>query len=182
MNFVILKKNYDDEMLIKDFFKSLLGASVRFSDFANYLVCYHRYNDLDDIKRSLNALAVDFSFIPFAYLSNSIYDNEKELNLAIKLLDNLNGGIYDLKSAIISSNNISNKKEIFDFITESSGITEEFIKEFIDNDLNVSKASKVMYLHRNTLIYKLDKFYNDTGFDLRKFKDMYILYSLLENK
>ncbi|UKI48833.1 MAG: helix-turn-helix domain-containing protein [Clostridium sp.] len=34
--------------------------------------------------------------------------------------------------------------------------------------MNVSKASKMLYLHRNTLIYKLDRFYEITGYDIRK--------------
>lgn len=42
---------------------------------------------------------------------------------------------------------------------------------FLDNNLNVSETSRVMYLHRNTLNYRLDKIERATGLDLRKFSD-----------
>lgn len=42
---------------------------------------------------------------------------------------------------------------------------------FLDNDLNVSETSRKMYLHRNTLIYRIDKIENATGLDIRKFSD-----------
>jgi DNA-binding PucR family transcriptional regulator len=39
-----------------------------------------------------------------------------------------------------------------------------------------------MFIHRNTMIYKLNKLKANSQFDLTNFKDAYILYSLLENK
>ena len=54
--------------------------------------------------------------------------------------------------------------------------------EFAKNNLNVSQASKAMFIHRNTMIYKLNKLKANSQFDLTNFNDAYILYSLLENK
>lgn len=45
------------------------------------------------------------------------------------------------------------------------------IEEFIKCDLNISDAAKKLFIHRNTLIYRLDKIYKETGFDIRKFKE-----------
>ena len=42
---------------------------------------------------------------------------------------------------------------------------------FLENDLNVSETSRVLYMHRNTLIYRLEKIYRDTKLDIRKFSD-----------
>lgn len=44
------------------------------------------------------------------------------------------------------------------------------IEEFLNNGLNISEASRKLYIHRNTLIYRLDKIYKDTGYDIRDFK------------
>ena len=63
-----------------------------------------------------------------------------------------------------------------------NGINETFILEFAKNNLNVSQASKAMFIHRNTMIYKLNKLKANSQFDLTNFNDAYILYSLLENK
>lgn len=45
------------------------------------------------------------------------------------------------------------------------------IQKFFDNNLNVSEASRKLFVHRNTLVYRLDKIYKLTGLDLRKFDD-----------
>ena len=44
-------------------------------------------------------------------------------------------------------------------------------KEFLSNDLNMSETARVLHLHRNTLIYRLDKIEKISGLDLRKFND-----------
>jgi carbohydrate diacid regulator len=45
------------------------------------------------------------------------------------------------------------------------------VQKFFENDLNVSETSRELYIHRNTLVYRLDKLQKQTGLDLRKFDD-----------
>ncbi len=45
------------------------------------------------------------------------------------------------------------------------------VQKFFENDLNVSETSRELYIHRNTLVYRLDKLQKQTGLDLRKFED-----------
>ena len=45
------------------------------------------------------------------------------------------------------------------------------INKFFDNSLNVSETSRQLYIHRNTLVYRLDKLQKTTGLDLRVFDD-----------
>lgn len=45
------------------------------------------------------------------------------------------------------------------------------IYEFFKNDLNVSETARQLYIHRNTLVYRLDKVLKTIGLDLRKFDD-----------
>ena len=90
--------------------------------------------------------------------------------------------MYSFKEALLRVKNIENKKEILNYILAGSGINETFILEFAKNNLNVSQASKAMFIHRNTMIYKLNKLKANSQFDLTNFNDAYILYSLLENK
>ncbi len=44
-------------------------------------------------------------------------------------------------------------------------------EEFLENNLNVSETSRTLYMHRNTLMYRLDKLERVTGLNLRKFSD-----------
>lgn len=45
------------------------------------------------------------------------------------------------------------------------------IRKFFDNSLNVSETARQLYIHRNTLVYRLDKVNKATGLDLRVFED-----------
>lgn len=47
----------------------------------------------------------------------------------------------------------------------------ETAEAFLDNNLNASETSRKMYLHRNTLSYRLDKIEKTTGLNIRKFSD-----------
>ena len=64
-------------------------------------------------------------------------------------------------------------KEIFenkspDDFDEETLVT---IDKFFENSLNVSETSRQLYIHRNTLVYRLDKLQKYTGLDLRVFED-----------
>ena len=64
-------------------------------------------------------------------------------------------------------------KEIFENKTPDQFDEETLttINKFFENSLNVSETSRQLYIHRNTLVYRLDKLNNMTGLDLREFED-----------
>ena len=45
------------------------------------------------------------------------------------------------------------------------------IQKFFENNLNVSETSRKLFVHRNTLVYRLEKIKRLTGLDLREFDD-----------
>lgn len=64
-------------------------------------------------------------------------------------------------------------KEIFDGKSPDDFDEETLttINKFFENSLNVSETSRQRYIHRNTLVYRLDKLQKSTGLDLRVFED-----------
>lgn len=76
---------------------------------------------------------------------------------------------------------ISNAAEVF--TDPDLAITAE---RFLENDLNLSETSRTLFLHRNTLMYRLDKIKRITGLDLKDFSDavtfrvISILYKLIK--
>ena len=64
-------------------------------------------------------------------------------------------------------------KEIFDGKSPDDLDDETLItiNKFFENSLNVSETSRQLYIHRNTLVYRLDKLQKSTGLDLRVFED-----------
>lgn len=74
-----------------------------------------------------------------------------------------------------------NAREIFE-----DGEMVNTAEEFLQSSLNVSETSRKLYMHRNTLLYRLDKIEKATGLNIRQFPDavsfrvLTILYKLLE--
>ena len=54
------------------------------------------------------------------------------------------------------------------------------IEMFFKKDLNLSDTARQLYIHRNTLVYRLDKVQKQIGLDLRKFDDAVTFKMLLE--
>ena len=65
-------------------------------------------------------------------------------------------------------------KEVFksdatpDTFDEETMVT---INKFFENSLNVSETARQLYIHRNTLVYRLEKLQKSTGLDIRVFDD-----------
>ena len=58
------------------------------------------------------------------------------------------------------------KKESLDALDQETILT---IQKFFKHNLNVSETARELFVHRNTLVYRLDKIEKITGLDLREF-------------
>lgn len=57
--------------------------------------------------------------------------------------------------------------------------TLETIRVFFRNDLNVSTTARQLFIHRNTLMYRMEKIRKATGLDLRKFEDAVVFRMMM---
>ncbi|MCX7841706.1 MAG: helix-turn-helix domain-containing protein [Clostridia bacterium] len=77
------------------------------------------------------------------------------------------------------------RDEAFDFSDAETMLT---IQKFFENNLNISETARQLFVHRNTLVYRLDKIQKSTGLDLRNFDDAItfkvamLVKTLLDNK
>lgn len=83
--------------------------------------------------------------------------------LLVKLLEELPQARLAEYASILSD---EKAQEIF-----SDAEMTETAEEFLRNSLNVSETARQLYVHRNTLIYRLDKIKEATGLNLRSFAD-----------
>ena len=60
------------------------------------------------------------------------------------------------------------KKNPIDALDQETLFT---INKFFENNLNVSETARKLFVHRNTLVYRLEKIKKLTGLDLREFDD-----------
>lgn len=72
----------------------------------------------------------------------------------------------DMRNEILNKNLSASIKKVLD-----DTVLYDSIKAFFANNLNLAETSRVAYIHRNTLIYRLEKIYKLTGLDLRNFED-----------
>ncbi len=106
----------------------------------------------------------------------------KEAQIAIEV-----GKVFDTEKAIVSYENLGIARLIYQLPTS---LCETYLKEvfkmgsiesldqetlftiqkFFENNLNVSETSRKLFVHRNTLVYRLEKIKKLTGLDLREFE------------
>lgn len=146
--------------------------------------------NFEDIKEHVSSISetIVVSLYEKCYISYCIIKDYELLNeLYNENIYKINlGKKYNLSSMIFSQNSLLFEK-IMDSLSEEtrekvlnnfndgfSKLDEDMIKTievFFKLDLNLSEASKELYVHRNTLIYRLDKIQKYTGYDIRKFND-----------
>lgn len=116
-----------------------------------------------------------------AYHLRELADRYKQSQMAIDV-----GRIFDSSSKIIKYDNLGIGRLIYQLpvtmcemflaeifkkkqIDSLDSDTIYTINKFFENNLNVSETSRKLYVHRNTLVYRLEKIMKLTGLDLRKF-------------
>ena len=134
----------------------------------------------------LNTEAMSSVHVAFGTIVNEIKEVSRSYKEAKMALDV--GKIFYSDKNIIAYNNLGIGrliyqlpiplcrmfiKEIFDGKSpdEFDDETLVTINKFFENSLNVSETSRQLYIHRNTLVYRLDKIQKATGLDLRVFED-----------
>ncbi len=146
--------------------------------------------DLDRVAKvildMLNTEAMTKVHIAYGTVVNEIRDVSRSYKEAKMALDV--GKIFYSDRNIVAYSNLGIGRLIYQlpmslckmFIKEifNGASLEEFdeetlstINKFFENNLNVSETSRQLYIHRNTLVYRLDKIQKVTNLDLRVFED-----------
>ncbi len=146
--------------------------------------------DLEKLAHSISdALSTEFysqSLVGIGTTVTGIKDlagSFKEAQVALEV-----GKVFDTEKTIISYDNLGIARLIYQlpntlcemFLNEvfKKGSIENLdqetlftIQKFFENNLNVSETSRKLFVHRNTLVYRLEKIKKLTGLDLREFDD-----------
>ncbi len=146
--------------------------------------------DLEKLARSVSdALSTEFythSLVGIGTTVVGVRDlarSFKEAQVALEV-----GKVFDTEKSIISYEHLGIARLIYQLPTT---LCEMFLREifkkgsietldqetlftiqkFFENNLNVSETSRKLFVHRNTLVYRLEKIKKLTGLDLREFDD-----------
>ena len=134
---------------------------------------------ISTIVSTIQELARAYREARVALEVGKVFDTEK----SIISYDNLGIGrlIYQLPTTLceLFLNEVFKKESISVLDSE----TIYTIQKFFENNLNVSETSRKLFVHRNTLVYRLDKIKKLTGLDLREFDDAIIFkVAMMVNK
>jgi carbohydrate diacid regulator len=117
------------------------------------------------VVENVRELARSYKEAQIALEVGKIFENEKNINS----YENLGIGrlIYQLPTTLCEMflEEVFRKGSIesLDYETLTT------IQAFFENNLNVSETSRKLFVHRNTLVYRLEKIRKLTGLDLREF-------------
>ncbi len=117
------------------------------------------------VATTLKDLAVSYKEAQSAINIGKMFDTDRDImsyeNLGIGRL------IYQLPTTVCEMflSEVFKNNTLDDLDTE----TLNTIQKFFENNLNVSETSRNLFVHRNTLVYRLEKIKKITGLDLREF-------------
>ena len=181
--------------MVKEIFNTQSGDYVTTVDEDHIVVIKalrpdEAYDDMDEIARMLvdmfSSEAMTNVRVSFGTIVNDIKGvsrSYKEANMALDV-----GKIFYAEKSVISYSTLGIGRLIYQlpinlcemYIDEVFGgdLPEEIddeilntINKFLDNSLNVSETSRQLYIHRNTLVYRIEKLEKATGMDVRNFDD-----------
>ena len=160
---IVLVKEVQEEMTSKDTIN--LGLSVESAISGELMI--KPVIGISSIVTHLKDLSAAYMEAQSAIEIGSVFDEDK----TVISYENLGVGrlIYQLPESLCKTflYEIFKKDslEVFDRDTLAT------VYNFFENNLNVSETSRSMFVHRNTLVYRLEKIKKMIGLDLREFDD-----------
>ena len=135
--------------------------------------------EMKDLDKLASSIGIGTIVVGIKDLARSF----KEAQVAMEV-----GKVFDTEKTIVSYDNLGIARLIYQLPTT---LCDMFLKEvfkrgsiesldhetlftiqrFFENNLNVSETSRKLFVHRNTLVYRLEKIKKITGLDLREFED-----------
>lgn len=154
------------------------------SDGENYEECKAIANTIVDMINSEAMINVKVAYGTIVHELKSVSKSYKEAKMALDV-----GRIFYDGKNVMAYNTLGIGRLIYQlplnlcqiFIREIFGsdtlpkeIDEEIlgtVQKFFENSLNISETSRQLYVHRNTLVYRIEKLQKVTGLDMRVFED-----------
>ena len=176
---------YEAVNIIKQLYDTQEVVAIIYGD---NIVVLGEFDDINEHAKSMRLAVMETlyckCYVSFSdiqkgsYAIKNAYDHSKECMMLGKKFD-IKQDVFDynkmLFEKIVYNINEEIKKQLLGSFAEKFNLFDNeiliTIEEFVSCGLNVSDAARKLYIHRNTLIYRLDKIQKETGFDIRNFKE-----------
>ena len=188
--YIVLRFDLNNNSLI-EFFNSLFKSNyIIKNDYLIYSLeddkAYKEYN----LENMLELIKLDFNTDIKIFETNIFGSkNIKDFDILFDIYNNCK--VKDYTNLAILSTLLYKNKEYTLELNKIKSIINKIMKEnsgFISicdamfkNNLNVSRSATDAFMHRNTLINKLDILNKKTGFNIQNFQDAFMLYLFMNN-
>lgn len=187
--------------ILKNLFHDLKDANIVTLDNNDTVVILPLRDDLNNVLQSVISTLEEHLMVSVkASIGKYFYLLEEAKYAYISSVKTFDiGSLYKEGCSIYDYNNMGTARLFHDisverlesFIEETitsevyDQIDDETIKTmqaFFENNLNISETARKMYLHRNTLVYRIEKFNKLTGLDVTKFESAVLFYTICQIK
>ena len=155
--------NFD---LLKKFFYLIIKKDIQLSKVQSGLLKVEEmsYDDYSSIKLSIMTIKNDLNLSHFSLIEVPFYSNNFSLILKNKL-----SGSFDLFEILLRDFSLGNKH--LDFINSVFKEVPDYVINTVDVylkcDSSIEKSSKLLFTHRNTVNYRVNKFINLTSINIK---------------
>jgi hypothetical protein len=184
---IIFKNKPKDSIILMlvDFLKGLLGNYIEPICHDRVLSVVFESESNVDFDEIINGLNNDFYITTSLFESGVLYEKintteyidyifsikEKILESNLMYLNEASLVKLNLHNELIEQNIFKSYYNDLDML--------EVVKKYLDCNMNISQAANMLYMHRNTVMNKIDKFIAVTGYDIKKFSNAFIIYRFL---
>ena len=155
--------NFD---LLKKFFYLIIKKDLQLTKIQSGLLKVEEmsYDDYSSIKLSIMTIKNDLNLSHFSLIEVPFYSNNFSLILKNKL-----SGSFDLFEILLRDFSLGNKH--LDFINSVFKEVPDYVINTVDVylkcDSSIEKSSKLLFTHRNTVNYRVNKFINLTSINIK---------------
>ena len=184
----IIFKNPQKESVINllcDFLKGLIGNYIEPSLSNNALTVFIDSDTEVDFEEIINSLNSDFYVVACLFESGELYKGIDK-NEYVKYINSISSKLLETTKLYIDEKELV-KQRLNSSIVENNILKEYYkdyemrnvISTYLESNMNVSQAANALYMHRNTVMNKIAKFIDVTGYDIKKFQNAFVIYEIL---
>jgi hypothetical protein len=179
----IHQKNMNEELIA---FFAEISDQITIDEVANDIIILKDqdfYNEEPvDFESFRDLLFEDFDSVVTIVIEPYLTHDFIDKKILIDFIHHIPNDVYyfeDIITYSVLKNNQTLKNEIKKFIeNKTSKEVIHTVKEFIENNMNSSVSAKKLYMHRNTLNYRVDNFIEATKINVKTFKGANAFYML----
>ena len=170
--------------MLTDFFKGLVGVNLS-EDICGNVVSYVFDSDYQvDFKEIILSINADFYLAAKLYESKNFTSNDEllqYLQMIKKVKPTLVEEDYFTDDELVIKNlgdlSLIKKVILNKYVDDREMLA--VIKAYLDCNMNVTQTANRCFMHRNTVMNKIERFIDVTGYDIKKFKKAFIIYHLI---